>query len=312
MKNLCYNRGAEDNLTAVVIKAESVWVNEESDDAPTVSAIRPHTAAFAQYNKPNQSENFTPSEEFTFNQTFSNSNSRLSVPTNNSNDGAIFRVEGAIGVASDDDVRKYEQMQSERAYIIDHSRRESLIGRIFKAMFLIAFGAILGITGYYGLTDYSKKVNVKQEQNVPETVNLPYMAFEDNRRNADKNPRQYLEASGATADDAEDFYLLGRANLNLLNYKLAGENFRKAKELLPNTNETNRKVLENELNIALAMLADSDAVKRFEKERSSANQTTANTAISNEKPANANTKNINSASKPSTTTTKSNVSEKDG
>ncbi|MCU0237928.1 MAG: protein phosphatase 2C domain-containing protein [Pyrinomonadaceae bacterium] len=308
MKNLCYNRGAEDNLTAVVIKAESVWVDENADDEPTISNVRPNfansfppTQSFEQNEIPTRElQNSFKKEEEDYNQSkeFNNSSSQLSVPTNHSKDGAIFRVEGAGGAASDDDVRQYEQMQAERAYIIDHSRRESMFGRIFKALFLMAFGGILGIAGYYALTDYGKQQPIKTEQTVSQTPNLPYLTFEENRRNVDKDSRKYLETNGANAKDAEDFYLIGRANLNLLNYKQAIENFRKSKELLPNVSEINKKSLENELNVVLAMLADEDAVKRFEKERS-VSQNTAVNAVTNTA---VNTANVKSNSNSSVNT----------
>jgi protein phosphatase len=288
MKNLCYNRGAEDNLTAVVIKTGTETVKND-DEERTIPTVRSQTFS-SHYVEQNLEEIEAPTRELSptqiqeaqYNQTreFNTSSSRLSVPTSVSKEGAIFRVEGATGVASDDDVRQYEQMQAERAHIIGHSKKESLFGRIFKTLFLMILGGIFGIAGYYGLTQYSNSQPINNEPIVSQTNNLDFSAFEENRRNADKNPKQFLETIGANAKNAEDFYLVGRANLNMLNYKLAGEAFRKAKELLPSSNETNRQVLTTDINTALAMLADEDAVKRFEKERNSNNITQVNTNTS--------------------------------
>ncbi len=326
MKNLCYGRGAEDNLTAVVIKVgqtvtESLIENEE----PTIANAR---SASASSNFSNTVE--IPTRELQIptitepenTKEFINSSSHLSVPTQNSNDGAMFRVEGSSGVGSDDDVRQYEQMQAERAYIIDHSRKENTLGRFFKVLFWMLFGGLLGVLGYYALTEFGSEKPKNTDTINVQSANVPYTSFEDNRRNVDNNPRQFLETSGNSADDAEDFYLVGRANLQLLDYKKAGEAFRKAKEFLPKASETNRKVLETEINMALAMLADSDATKAFEKEKGSAPiQTNANSGVSSAnatvktanvsvnsnitKPTNINAKPINTnvVAKPNTNTT---------
>jgi PPM family protein phosphatase len=263
MKNLCFNRGAEDNLTAVIIKIENNHDIEES----TVAASRLSPRQTQNGEIPTQPLQKQP-------ENFQNENSQITVATPQTQDNAMFRMENAMATSSDDDNRLYEKMKLERAEIIQSSKK-GFFGKLLTGLILLSLGFILGAFGLYGFQQlWFPAANTPAVQ--PQTVNPAktakenlFTGFETNRRSVDSNPAEYLKINSVSADEAEDFYLLGRANFLLADYPKAKENFKKAKEMLPFTPETNRKTIEREISLFLAIIADADATKFFEKEKMS-------------------------------------------
>jgi hypothetical protein len=141
----------------------------------------------------------------------------------------------------------------------------------------LLFGAFLGAVGYSFMGGNTAAPAAAQTptQETPkitqmQSPNIAYSAFEDNRRNADRNPEQFIAANGATADDAEDFYLIGRANLLTGKYVQAKEGFTKAKELLPQANGADKAMLANEIALGLSIVDSSFSKKVLEAERKGA------------------------------------------
>ena len=263
LKNLCYSRGAEDNLTAVVIKTVSA-----SDDANgeieenTISNIRPSMA-----NGATASEIIMPPAEA--------ADSHLSSPSPHSNEGALYRMEGISGTASDDPVRQYEKMKAERGQIVRIANRGSLFGRMMSSLILILIGAGLGAAGYYY---WSLSHPVVPETNLPvQSPAFPYSAFEEDRRSVDKNPTQYLLTHKDNAVNAEDYYLIGRALLHEKKYGEAVTALQKAKESLNLTGDEDRRTLETEIAQALSIAAGKEAQAAFEKEKPASSTNMANT-----------------------------------
>jgi serine/threonine protein phosphatase PrpC len=258
MKNLCFSRGAEDNLTAVVIKI----LNNDIEES-TLAASR-QTLSFDAESKRNPTENFQ------------NSYSEMTVAAVESKDNAMFRMENAMATSSDDDTRLYEKMKLERSEIIQSSKK-GFFSKIISWLFLLSLGAILGIAALLGWDKINPLNNVKpvekpptQSANVAENL---FTGFETNRRSVDLNPAEYMKVNALSADEAEDFYLLGRANFLLADYPKAKESFKKAKEMLPFTADTNRKTIERDIAMFTAIMADADATKVFEKEKMNAAET---------------------------------------
>ncbi len=253
LKNLCYSRGAEDNLTAVVIRA--VGASEENDgeiEEVTLSNVRPSMA-----NGAAASGIQGPPVE--------RADSHLSSPSPHSNEGAMYRVEGISGTASDDPVRQYEKMKAERGEIVRIAKRGSLLGRMMGSLLLLLIGSAFGAVGYYYWSINNPTVPVT---NVPvQNPPVPYSAFEEDRRSVDKNPAQYLQTHKDNAITAEDHYLVARALLQEKKYTEAAAALQKAKESLNLTSEGNRRTLELEIAQAVSIAAAKEAQAAFEKEK---------------------------------------------
>lgn len=271
LKNLCYSRGAEDNLTAVVIKtvspAESDPENGRDEEENTITNVR-QTAQSAQGAL--FADDDPPPLEI--------GDSHLSSPSPISNEGAIYRMEGISGTASDDPVRQYEKMKAERGEILPVAKRGSLFGRVMASFLLLLAGAAIGAGAYYAWS-LNNPVIIKSEvpvQNPP----VPYASFEEDRRAADRNAAQYLQATGDQATTAEDHYLKGRALLHEKKYTEAIAALQKARESLNLSSEGNRRTLEIEIALALAVAGNKDAQASFEKDKPANSVNSVNSANS--------------------------------
>ncbi len=270
LKNLCFSRGAEDNLTAVVIKTAGADDANGELEENTISNIRPGVA--------NGATPFTAaSAEAQQGSINDRGDSQLSSPSPHSNEGALYRMEGISGAASDDPVRQYEKMKAERGEIVRIEKRGSLFGRMLSSLILLLIGAGAGAGGYYYWTLNRPPV---VENNLPvQSPAIPYSAFEEDRRSVDKDPAQYLLTHKNNAVNAEDYYLIGRALLHEKKYGEAAAALQKAKESLNLTGDENRRTLETEIAQALSIANGREAQSAFEKEKPAATSSNVNTKI---------------------------------
>lgn len=260
LKILCFNRGAEDNLTAVIIKIENNSDIEESTVAASRSGFQSQNSEIPTQPLQKRSDSFQ-----------TRSDSQISVPATQNQDNAMFRMENAMATSSDDDNRLYEKMKIERAEIIQSSKT-GFIGKLLTWLILLSLGFILGAFGLYGWQQSNNpEINKPVVQTQPNSANPVkenlFAGFETNRRSVDNNPAEYIKNNSQSADEAEDFYLLGRANFLTADYPKAKENFKKAKEMISFVPETNRKTIERDIAVFSAIMADADATKAFEKEK---------------------------------------------
>ncbi|HYP51540.1 MAG TPA: tetratricopeptide repeat protein, partial [Pyrinomonadaceae bacterium] len=163
-----------------------------------------------------------------------------------------------------------ETAKDERTYVIDENKGGSFVSKFLTAWLLLILGGIVGAALYYFLSAQPQQQQAAQEPpklTQMQTPNIEYSAFEDNRRNADKNPEQFIQASGATAQDAETLYLLGRAYFVTRDYVKAKDAFTKARERLSEVKEINRKTLENEIAIGLSIVENNIARSEFIKQK---------------------------------------------
>jgi protein phosphatase len=272
MKEICYERGAEDNLTAVIAKITDVVAGKNNGSRKSVLDFEESTIATA---RPPQNEarisadklNEIPTQplqiplkEDTSEQNIDLTNEIL-VPTSVRNsDSAVLQTEN-IPIA---DVRKVKIENDLKSYKLEE---ESGFGKLLSSLLLLLLGGVIGAGAFYLLSQNKSQPEVPQivEQ---QTTNSPYSAFEDNRRNVDRNPEQYIFSSNGQAESAEDYYLLGRANLLAGKYPEAKIAFEEAKNRLAQTSEVNSKILANEIAMALAIINNPSAQRAFEKDMS--------------------------------------------
>jgi protein phosphatase len=242
LSRLVFSRGAEDNLTAIVVKAGEGFGESQGIEEATLQGIRPSLAA---------------STAITLD------DAEILAASTFKTDGAAYRVEGVSAELSDDSARQYEKMKVERKQIERHVRRHSSSRRIFSYLGFLILGLAVGAASLFLWNLNQEK---PQAELVMQSPDIAYSSYEDTRRAVDENPKQYLRMFGALAENAEDFYLKGRALLLEKKYAESAAALRKAKELLRDTPEVNRKVLEADIATSLGITTSKEAQAVFEKE----------------------------------------------
>lgn len=295
MKDICYSRGAEDNLTAVIVRVTSELANAFEDDnqgtatdfeEPTVASARPvvNTDASAA-----TFDNFddAPTQDLRLPDSIQNQ-LPLSVPNVETiqpePDHKTQFIE-PIAPEPTNHIEPVQQTIEEPEKPIDvHSKYDSdtfepegensggFVGKLISALIFLLIGAAVGAGGYYL---YASRQPQVQPQPITEmkTPNIPFSGFEENRRNVDKNPQKFLAANGTGPQDAEDYYLIGRAYLLTARYPEAKQAFTEAKNRLGQTADVNSKILATEIAMSLAIINDPFAQKAFEKDIQAANPT---------------------------------------
>lgn len=268
MKEICYERGAEDNLTAVIAKISGVGqpINENSGqvfdyEESTVATVKPEYDSKLKQDSadelpvyplqmPDKSNSAAEDVDLTDEILTPKPPVRtnLIVPTENS--------------TAQPEIKKIPLSKDEKTFIVEDKNGG---GKILTWGLMLLIGGVIGA----GLTYFISKLNPPPE--VPQIVqqqtpNIPYSAFEDNRRNVDRNPEQYIFATNNRAESAEDYYLLGRANLLTGKYPEAKIAFEEAKNRLAQASEINSKILANEIAMGLAIVNDEFAKKAFTKD----------------------------------------------
>jgi protein phosphatase len=303
MKDICYSRGAEDNLTAVIVRvgsaaAEATNGKPHDFEESTVAAARPaaagaaSTAALANADADDDDDFEIPTQN-------------LQMPAENSGGAArdsdkteqISAADAPPSTRAENTAEtvNYETPQTETApvvkdektYTIDKDKGGSFLGKFLTASLLLILGGIVGAALYHFLAAQRQQL---QPQTVPQetprltemrTPNIEYSAFEDNRRNVDRNPEQFISSGGASAQDAEGLYLLGRAYFVTGDYVKAKDAFTRARNQLSEVREINRPTLENEIAVGLSIVENNIARNEFINQKrliSSPPQNSANTA----------------------------------
>jgi protein phosphatase len=288
MKEVCYERGAEDNLTAVIARvtdkvmsgfaSQTNKTSAEYEEA-TVATARPaainNDAVYAAQSLGDEEEiptqnlqmpvvnKFQP-EEISYPQEVPTSEIR------NNQNSMSFQAENA----ETPPVQKREVTRGGK-------RSGGFFGKVLTPLLMLLLGAISG-AGIYHLWAQN---NLKPEtpQLLPVQVsNIPLTSFEEARRKVDQNPQQYIAANTISPESAEDFYLLGRAFLLNGKFNEAKQMFLQAKDRLSQTGEVNSQVLANDIVMSLAVINDEFAKREIQKELNLDNseadmQTNANT-----------------------------------
>ncbi len=287
IKALCYERGAEDNLTAVIIHADG-----EAEDAKTLPLLpidhmdEPTiaTARVIPTQPPAKTEDdelleigtadLTIPEESTIEPNppekvaadavaknpFAEPATVFSKP-DESNTPPTIQISGAE--------RKQDpqlSMFGDAGDRIDEEK-SGLAMQIVKSFGLLLIGGIIGLAAYHFLLAGKiapQSVPLPTEMN---SGNQPLTAFEENRRTVDKMPKEALAKFGADPQDAEDFFLVGRADLLLGKSAEARQAFTTAKQRIAEgkVDPNNQKNIETEIAIELTVINNSTIQSILEK-----------------------------------------------
>jgi serine/threonine protein phosphatase PrpC len=303
LKDLCYHRGAEDNLTAVVVKTASSGAGQKGGDhSPNRVLIPDHTetdettiasvrAAVAGtfpsdqdetdlleletgarpevINSPARVENITEFTEFTEEDRDIDETPRE--PDFGEETVPDFRIEPPPSKIGEIELDGQKSDNAEFTIFgssnVKGSKRENrTASKALAAIGFLVLGAVIGIGTYYFAiaprpvdTDGPRLTEMR-------AANIPLSAFEENRRNVDKDPANYIARFSNDPQDCEDFYLLGRAYLLTGDYSNAKASLTEARNRLSEADPTNAAVLASDIAIAMSVTNDTTVRSMLRKE----------------------------------------------
>jgi protein phosphatase len=297
LKEICYSRGAEDNLTAVVVRVAGEPAKELSAAAAAGDG-----------------------EEMTV------ASARSPFDSTADADDAGFSTSEAIAIDELDDDQSYLMEEADRADqeaskpdLHDYSSSSVIVPAqqppapiapvtavrpytpavaevtppgilpgLLPSVLLLVVGALLGIAGYYYWLASQPEPVVEPTPVITEqkSNNISLTAFEDGRRLVDKDPAAYINAHAASMQTAEDYFLMGRAFMLTGKYWEAKRSFNDSRSRLASADPLNAKTLAAEISMALAIIESPQATESFTRDITTANSaaasTNTNTAATNQ------------------------------
>ena len=331
MKEICYSRGAEDNLTAVIVSvtgvSEGEYIKPEAtapiiDEEATVASARPETIpqTFSEIQdayediptrgleipasmQTPEANNFTSPAEIP---NYSNDDDEaylMDEPNNETPQTAPQTQESSniadysVSAVSEPPAVSQQVTVTPKKDIIEVKPKSGggFFVKLLSSLLLLFVGAILGVAGYYVWQQYFVTLPEKPTL-VQETNNIPKSSSDKLNRDVDTNAKDVIkqfENETSLPQDAIDFYLLGRAYLLTKSYTKAVDAFKDARKRLKDITDPEIKAVLT-TNIAQGMvIAQNDEVrKNFVKELTEPNTTVTNNQTNNNSE-------VNSSVKPS-------------
>lgn len=312
IKELCYERGAEDNLTAIIVKTlvpEFAAVNAppvatelqpqietetfaalDVEEETVASARSPFDETIDQLDVAAAAEIEPPVAESPYAAAFTEPDESdaylMEEPTDTEIVAPIIEPEPYI---SSSVVVQAQQPVTEREFgifgsntaveAVPEKSAPSVVSKALSALVWLVLGGIIGIGGYYmwNQSNMVQQIAEPTPQLIPKSNDIQVSALEESRRLVDTDPQAYLNAKAASPDDAADHYLLGRALLLTGKYFEAKRQFAIAKEKLPQADPKEAKTLTAEIAMANALIESGPATEAFKKELAGSAAPNANT-----------------------------------
>lgn len=273
IKEICYERGAEDNLTAVVVKIAETRPNSFGDarddlEEETIAAVRPSIEIesttdpkMADTLKMDESDGTAREQD----ELDASLDEAFSIHANEPQENVVSILESAPIVekagAPDENVGKAEDIKT---FQVGENESSAAGGFLTFLPWVLLVGALL-FGAYYYFSGTTQTDNINKLQAEP--PNYDQQKFEDMRRSVDENPARAVAAFSTDPKDAGDYYLLGRAYFLQKNYPSAKINLERAKSLMDSgVPEANKKVLEHEISMLLAIINTEKATETYETE----------------------------------------------
>lgn len=294
LKGLCYERGAEDNLTAVVVKVsdadnpniEAAPLEIPDAEEPTVATVRP----------PFDSNTLDDDDELLELETLKlpRPQTVLDHPeepqddedTIACDDEPVDEEPDAESVAVPVDAEPMPPtMENAEAFsmsgdseTVDFEQEKAVsLGRIAAAVGMLLLGSVIGLGVYHFALAPRPTDTDAQKLSVMKTDDIPFSAFEKNRRNVDADPAAFLR-DVPPPNDAEDYYLRGRASLLTGDFPAARLALIEAQKRIGNVEPANAKILNTDIATALMITNDPTMQGRLKTELDASTRQAANTS----------------------------------
>lgn len=284
LKELCYDRGAEDNLTAVVIRVAAEPAEEYSVAAAGAGSDGEEATVTTARSPFDSTVDADSDTDFSTHETVSidgvdelDDGSYLMDQADG--DGATAAVTAAgdyssssVAVPAAEPVGHAPQIGHPNAQPMFIEETPTGSSKFLSALLFLLLGGVLGVGGYY-LWIQSQPERVVEIPVYPEAKsnNIPLTAFEEGRREVDRDPAAYVNANAASLRDAEDYFLMGRAFMLTGKYWEAKRSFTEARNRLAAADSNNAKTLANEISMALAIIESPQATESFTRDIATTN-----------------------------------------
>ncbi len=249
MKEICYERGAEDNLTAVIARVSDKLAVSFADEKINKSADLEETTVAAA--RPPQSGDVVSAEQSLDEE----------MPTQQLTMPAAEVVQSPIINAQETEI-------PEQIYRGDATGENKSAGNFLPYLGLLLLGMLLGAGAYYLLAQNNPRV-VEAPPPMPiqsPTPSIEFSTFESMRRSVENEPEDFINQSVNMTQTAENFYLLGRAFLLTGKFPEAKNSFEEAKNRLAQSTTINSKVLATDIAMGLATIEVPAAQNKFQSQ----------------------------------------------
>lgn len=269
MKEICYERGAEDNLTAVIVRileaSEAVQAKPADFEQETVATARQPMAATAGFSDSGSFDGLNTPQNFSgenYQRQQPPSEGQITIPAEQPRVETFTPefVETPHYVSDSDD-----RNQAVISYV-DDRKGSGIFGMLIGGLALLLLGTVIGAAGYYIYSKQEVVETVPPLNDAPAPVKSQRKTLLDLIHEADVNPEATIKATQDIAKSPEEFYVLGRANLVMKNYPEAKKNFIEAKNRLAMADEENSKILANDIALGLAVVNTPFSIRELEKE----------------------------------------------
>jgi protein phosphatase len=273
MKDLCYERGAEDNLTAVIASVtETAVVNFANRQTKSSKQLEEATVVAARplANATNAREQTFSEQEIPTQQLVMPASAEPQVSGQNLNSQVLTPIVSneCIAASSHFEIptRQAEIADSHNS-VNDEPGGSRSTSRLFSSLLLLILGGIIGASVYYLLASPASSPEVVQQTIPAQTPNIEFSSFETLRRNVDTDPNSFINQNLNSAPDAENLYLLGRAYLLTGKFSEAKKSFEEAKNKLAQAKTVNTRILSNDIAQGLAIVDESAAQLKFQNQQ---------------------------------------------
>ena len=285
MKDLCYQRGAEDNLTAVVVRISSELAGTFAPPALVEDLREEETVATA---RPVESETVTEIEPpapinplVELKQELDDESYLLTeevaepVPANNeySSSSVVVPAQAETPIVSNPEVAAPKSFSFDS---LPEDKSPSRINSLLGSLMVLMIGALLGFGAYY-LWQQANPAPQVPVLNQVQSNDIPLTSYEELRRNVDAAPDRYLVQFAPTPDDAIDHYFLARALMLTNKPAEAKRQLILAKEKAGELDADAARSLKYDIALGLAMVDTPAAVEAFAKEIASGQAPNTNT-----------------------------------
>jgi protein phosphatase len=309
LKEICYERGAEDNLTAVIVRtsetahelpagAETVKIIDPMDEEPVADAPAAVEAGGVESNEAVTEEMQLADLGDVDDEADTIATARPAGVEERPEPEHLDEEVAALAEPPAESVEVIEQPPAPSAAppLAEPKPSERYIGPTFgsdlrempaerskaasigTAVLFLLLGAAAGVAGYYFWLR-SQPVETVAPPVITEmkSGNVALTAFEEARRAVDRDPLAYIEKNALISREASDFFLLGRAYLLNGNTAEAKSNFIKARDGLAQADPADAKTMAVEIAMALAVLDSPAAAEAFRNSIRTAAEPPANT-----------------------------------
>ena len=305
LRDLCYERGAEDNLTAVIIRvaanadvavapatesiialgeedtvatARSPFESIVSDDEDSLLEIDTQELPRAESLTAGIEDQieFEPNilDQAVAASTFSEPVEEISVEAASKAPAEVPTEESQYSAPA---TANEFSMFGNSGTVETESNEPSSSRSLLTSLAMLALGAIIGLSIYHFVLSPKPTSPSGPQLSEMSSPNIPLNTFEKNRRNVDSDPAGYITKAPVDPQDCEDAYLLGRAYLLTGDYLKAKNAFTEARKLLGDVDPVNAKTLAVEIATGLAITNDTTVQSIFKNELDSSQKAQTNT-----------------------------------